>query len=75
MKNILAVIFLVTVTASLTAQNNNKTFNLAGYEVTMNGDFGDFDTQIKIDKVTEGLEIATISLSHEKGETPPEFTL
>ena len=75
MKNILVVIFLVTVTASLTAQINNKAFNLAGFEVTMNGDFGDFDTQIKIDKVTEGLEIATISLSHEKGETPPEFTL
>ncbi|MGW9687037.1 glycoside hydrolase family 36 protein [Flagellimonas sp. 2504JD1-5] len=60
---------------SVTAQKTSKEFKLTDQQVELVGDFSGFDTKIEVEKVSEGLEIATISLSHEQGAVPPKFTL
>ncbi|MCL6267882.1 glycoside hydrolase family 36 protein [Flagellimonas myxillae] len=57
------------------AQNTVKEIELAGQQVEISGDFSGFDTKIEVENISEGLDIATITLSHESGATPPKFTL
>ena len=53
----------------------NSTFELTGYEVLLNGNLNGFDTSIEIEKISQGLEIATITINHPEGASPPEFSL
>ncbi|MGX1929623.1 glycoside hydrolase family 36 protein [Flagellimonas sp. 2504JD4-2] len=57
------------------AQNAYKEFELAGQQVELHGDFSEFDAKIELEQVSEGLGIATISLSTEQGSVPPQFAL
>ncbi len=66
---------LLLICGKLSAQNATKTFELAGEKVQLMGDLTGFDSKIEVEKLSEGLEIATISLAHETGAPPPEFTL
>ncbi|WP_420602271.1 glycoside hydrolase family 36 protein [Flagellimonas sp.] len=71
----MTTIMLFLICGSLISQKTTKEFKLAGQEVQLTGDLEGFDTKIEIEKITEGLEIATISLSHETGAPPPKFSL
>ncbi len=75
MKHIRAVLLLFFICGSISAQEHNEIFELAGHKVQMSGEFGGFETQLVIEKLEEGLEIATISLKHKVGATPPKFSM
>ncbi len=74
-KAVWAIFLLVFTNASLFAQQSNTLFNLAGHEVQLKGDFGEFDTTLEIEKGVQGLETVTITLNHTEGAPPPEFSL
>ena len=57
------------------AQEQYKAFELAGHNVQIIGNFGEFDTAVQTEMLSEGLEIATITLTHPSGATPPRFSL
>ncbi len=59
----------------LFAQKNQKTFELAGQQIELHGEFGEFKEEVTIEKTSEGLEMATISIKHEQGANPPQFSL
>ncbi len=71
--NVILLFFLVA--GTLFAQKKEQNFELAGQQVQLTGEFGDFETETSIEKLSGGLEILTISLTHQKGATPPEFSL
>ncbi len=71
--NVILLFFLVA--GTLFAQKKEQNFELAGQQVQLTGEFGDFETETSIEKLSDGLEILTISLTHQKGATPPEFSL
>lgn len=70
---IVALLFLVM--GTLCAQKKEQTFELIGQQVELSGEFGEFETAVTIEKLGEGLEVATISLKHKEGATPPQFSL
>ena len=65
-KKISAIVFLLIAQGIAIAQQTGQSFDLVGFKVNLTGDFGDFKTQISIEKIADGLEIATISLTQEK---------
>lgn len=73
-KNKVILLFFL-VAGTLYAQKKGQNFELAGQQVQLTGEFGDFETETTIEKLRDGLEIATISIKHQKGATPPEFSL
>ncbi len=75
MKQIRTVLLLFFIGGSISAQEHNEIFELAGHKVQLSGEFGEFETQLVIEKLEEGLEIATISLKHKLGAIPPKFSL
>ena len=58
----------------LLAQNKQQTFMLAGQEVNLSGSFGQFEKEITIEKISEGLEIMTVSLTSSEAASPPQFS-
>lgn len=52
-----------------------QSFELAGHTIQIEGEIGDFQIEITNHKVSEGLEIATLSLSHPSGGVPPQLAL
>ncbi|MEX0314378.1 MAG: glycoside hydrolase family 36 protein [Allomuricauda sp.] len=73
-KHIITILLLL-IGCNLISQKTNKAFELTGQQVQLTGDLTGFDVKIEIEKLKEGLEIATISLAHETGAPPPEFSL
>jgi alpha-galactosidase len=59
----------------LFAQEKQQTIQLAGQQIELQGDFGEFERKIETIKISEGLEVATISIKHQQGATPPQFSL
>ena len=74
-KTLGSLILLVLAYGYLFAQQSTTHLNLAGHEVQLIGDLGGFDAEIEIEKISPGLEIATITLNHPEGAPPPEFSL
>ncbi|WP_411032122.1 glycoside hydrolase family 36 protein [Spongiimicrobium sp. 3-5] len=75
MNRIINTLLLFLVLNTVSSQEQSKIFELAGQNVTLSGEFGVFNTQIAIKKLGEGLEIATITLTHPLGAPPPTFSL
>ena len=75
MKRIGIVLLLFFVVPIASAQEAHKVFEIAGHQVQLIGEFGEFDIQVKTRQVSEGLEIATIALTHARGAIPPKFSL
>lgn len=64
------ILFLQVITI---AQKNS--FNLSNQTIKIEGKLEGFDLDINIQKIEDGLEIATLQLKHPTGAVPPEFTL
>ena len=75
MKKTLIVLILLFINGTASAQEVQNTFELAGLQVDLYSDLGKFNTNITIEKLSEGLEIATITLKHEQGAPPPKFSV
>ncbi|EAR02564.1 glycoside hydrolase family 36 protein [Maribacter sp. HTCC2170] len=73
--NTLLIVFSLVGQGIAFAQQNEQDFELAGHKIQLKGDFGEFDTTLEIEKITQGLEIVTITLNHTEGAPPPEFSL
>ena len=71
-KKIELAILLLFNTGILSAQKP-QTFKLAGQQIELHGEFGEFEEEVVIEKIGEGLEIATISIKHQQGvkASPP----
>lgn len=74
-KKIEIAILLLFVAGVLSAQKTQQPIELSGHQVQLLGDFGAFEEEVSIERISEGLAIATISITHEQGATPPQFSL
>ena len=68
-KKIQIALLLLFVVGVLSAQKKQHSFELAGQQIQLHGEFGAFEEEIVIDKISEGLAIATISIKHKQGAT------
>ena len=48
------------------SQQNNPNFKLAGYDIEIKGNFGEFSKTLEIEKIAQGLEIVTITLKPQR---------
>ena len=74
-KKIIAAIPLLFLTGYLLAQETTQSFELAGQQVLLTGEFGEFEEEVIIEELSDGLVIATISIKNEQEATPPKFSL
>ncbi|MFH6602840.1 glycoside hydrolase family 36 protein [Maribacter algicola] len=59
----------------ITGQKIDQILELAGQQVEVTGSFDTFKKDLSIEKIEAGLDIVTITLTHEQGALPPQFSL
>ncbi len=59
----------------LFSQTQNQTYNINGFDIEVVGDLNGFSLDWKTNRIEDGLEIATITLNHAQGATPPKLSL
>lgn len=52
-----------------------SSFEIANQVVSVSGDLSGFDLDVQVSRVEDGLEIATIKITHETGDVPPQLSL
>ncbi len=74
---ILLITFLLinVLNEDLFSQTQNQTYNINGFDIEVVGDLNGFSLDWKTNRIEDGLEIATITLNHAQGATPPKLSL
>ncbi len=70
----ISFLFLSLITGTAFSQSP-QSFTLSGHQIAIAGDLGDFDLTVEVKKLEEGLETATLRLTHPTGAVPPPFSL
>ena len=74
-KHIWVLSFLLLEVGIMFAQNGDAVFKLAGLDIILIQNAATFDIDIKTSQVTEGVEIATLKMTHPTGASPEAFSL
>ncbi|MDH3711389.1 MAG: alpha-galactosidase [Cyclobacteriaceae bacterium] len=69
------IFLLHSLSPEISAGQAVSNFDLSGNQIQIVGDFQDFSVDVTIDKIADGLELATLKLTHQQGATPPPFSL
>ncbi len=76
LKIVLITFLLINVlNENLFSQTQNQSYNINGFDIEVLGDLNGFLLDWKTNRIEDGLEIATITLNHVQGATPPKLSL
>lgn len=70
-----ALVLLAALSPAVTAQPAPVTFRLAGQEIHVDGDLGEFEIGVETREVEPGVEVATLRLRSVTAASPPHLTL